>query len=54
MAPQHKSTAGKQQQRTSGLMGSPTDPSTCRLDRSCCFTQLSPERMSDRMAVGAV
>src|SRR5574341_1212119 len=37
----------------SGLMGSPTLPSTRRDDRLCFVTQLSPSFMSARMAVGA-
>ena len=35
-------------------MGSPTDPSTRREERSAWRTQSSPERMRERMAVGAV
>ena len=38
----------------SGLMGSPTDPSTRRLDRSNWFGISSPHFMQVRMAVGAV
>src|SRR5262245_4221748 len=38
----------------SGLIGSPTVPSTRRLDRSCPFGHSSPHLMNARMAVGAV
>ena len=38
----------------SGLMGSPTVPSTLRLLREARLTGPSPSRMSARMAVGAV
>ena len=38
----------------SGLMGSPTDPSTRRLDRSNLSGISSPHFMQVRMAVGAV
>jgi hypothetical protein len=37
----------------SGLIGSPTEPSTRSEDRSNCFTCSSPRRRSSRMAVGA-
>ena len=39
---------------TSGLIGSPTDPSSLRLARLRLRTGSSPSRMSARMAVGAV
>ncbi len=42
------------QRHASGLMGSPTEPRMRSEERSCCLTQSSPERMSERMAVGAV
>src|SRR5512136_2123275 len=38
----------------SGLMGSPTLPSTLREDRSWLVTHFSPSFISARMAVGAV
>ena len=38
----------------SGLMGSPTVPSTRRLDRSCLAGSWAPHFMKVRMAVGAV
>ncbi len=38
----------------SGLIGSPTDPSNRRLDRSCFAGYWSPHFMKERMAVGAV
>src|ERR1700734_2894558 len=37
-----------------GLIGSPTEPSSRRLDRSCFFTQESPHFINVRIAVGAV
>ena len=37
----------------SGLMGSPTDPSSRRLDRSCLAGSSAPHFMKVRMAVGA-
>src|SRR5207248_10350314 len=37
----------------SGLIGSPTDPRRRREERSCFFTQLSPQRTKARIAVGA-
>ena len=40
--------------QASGLIGSPTDPSSRRLDRSQRFGYASPQRMKVRMAVGAV
>jgi len=36
----------------SGLIGSPTDPSSRRLWRDQAFTGASPSRMSERIAVG--
>ncbi len=38
----------------SGLIGSPTEPSSRRLLRFAFFTGSSPAPMSERMAVGAV
>src|SRR3990170_7819741 len=38
----------------SGFMGSPTEPRTRRLVRSCFSTQPAPHLMSALMAVGAV
>ena len=38
----------------SGLMGSPTEPSSRRLDRSCLARCSSPHFMSVRIVVGAV
>ena len=38
----------------SGLMGSPTVPSSCRLERSCLAGCASPHFMKARIAVGAV
>ena len=38
----------------SGLMGSPTDPSSRSRERSCFATWWSPHFMNARMAVGAV
>src|SRR5205085_8772484 len=38
----------------SGLIGSPTDPRSRKEERSCFFTQLSPQRTNARIAVGAV
>ena len=38
----------------SGLIGSPTDPSSRRLDRSCLPGSSMPHFMNVRMAVGAV
>ena len=38
----------------SGLIGSPTDPSTRRLERSHVSGCSVPQRMKARMAVGAV
>src|SRR5262249_27374482 len=35
----------------SGLIGSPTDPRSRKEERSCFFTQLSPQRMNARIAV---
>src|SRR4051794_4339797 len=40
--------------QASGLIGSPTDPSSRRLDRSRPFGHWSPHLMNARMAVGAV
>ncbi len=37
-----------------GLMGSPTVPSSLRLDLSWALTHSSPHCMSERMSVGAV
>ncbi len=42
------------QTHASGLMGSPTEPSTRRLDRSYASGISRPAFMNDRMAVGAV
>ena len=38
----------------SGLIGSPTEPSRRRLDRSCLAGSAAPHFMNVRMAVGAV
>src|SRR6266480_3144609 len=38
----------------SGLIGSPTVPSSRKLERSCLRGQCSPHLMKARMAVGAV
>ena len=40
--------------QASGLIGSPTEPSSRRLERSCFSTNFSPSRISARIAVGAV
>ena len=37
-----------------GLIGSPTEPSRRRLDRSCLFGSSAPQLMQARIAVGAV
>ncbi len=42
------------QSQASGLMGSPTVPSSRSDDMSCLFGHSSPVRMKARMAVGAV
>ncbi len=42
------------QTHASGLIGSPTDPSSRRLERSQRLGNSSPQRMKVRMAVGAV
>ena len=39
---------------TSGLIGSPTEPSSLRLDRLRLLIGSSPCRINARMAVGAV
>ena len=36
-----------------GLIGSPTEPSSRRLDRSCSFGHCAPHLMHARIAVGA-
>ena len=38
----------------SGLIGSPTEPSSRRLDRSCLAGRSSPHFMNVRIVVGAV
>ena len=58
----HVSTIGQRlppitlwyQIHASGLIGSPTLPSSRRLERSCAFGCSSPRRMKLRIAVGAV
>ncbi len=40
--------------QASGLIGSPTEPSTRSEERSCGASQSSPHLMKERMAVGAV
>ena len=40
--------------QASGLMGSPTDPSRRKLERSCPAGNSSPHFMNVRMVVGAV
>src|SRR5258708_36422720 len=58
----HVSTTGQRsspitsryQTHASGLIGSPTEPSTRRLVRSCLAGYSLPQRMKVRMAVGAV
>src|ERR1051325_7369197 len=40
--------------QASGLIGSPTEPSSRSDDKSCFFTHWSPHRMNARIAVGAV
>ncbi len=58
----HVSTTGQRprpmtfqyQTHASGLMGSPTLPSSRRLERSHRFGNWSPHRMKVRIAVGAV
>src|SRR5262245_34683747 len=40
--------------QASGLIGSPTDPSSRSDERSCLFSHWSPQRMNARIAVGAV
>ena len=42
------------QTQASGLMGSPTDPSTRSEERSCFSGSSTPHFMNVRMAVGAV
>ena len=42
------------QVQASGLIGSPTLPSRRSDDRSCLLGHSSPQRMNERMAVGAV
>ena len=42
------------QTQASGLIGSPTVPSSRRLERSQRLGNCSPQRMNVRMAVGAV
>src|ERR1035437_2355457 len=44
----------KYQRHASGLIGSPTDPSSRNDDRSRRFGHASPNRIRPRMAVGAV
>src|SRR5450759_389176 len=44
----------KYQRHASGLIGSPTDPSSRNDDRSRRFGQASPNRIKPRIAVGAV
>ena len=58
----HVSTTGQRsppmnlwyQIHASGLMGSPTVPSSRSDDRSCCAGKSVPHFMKARMAVGAV
>ena len=58
----HVSTTGQRsppmyfqyQTHASGLMGSPTDPSSRSDERSCFSGNSVPHRMNARMAVGAV
>src|SRR6266567_2145019 len=58
----HVSTTGQRpppitfqyQTQASGLMGSPTEPRSLKLDRSQRPGYWSPQRMKVRMAVGAV
>ena len=40
--------------QASGLIGSPTEPSSRRLERSCLSGSSAPHFMNVRMAVGAV
>src|SRR2546423_1635364 len=40
--------------QASGLIGSPTEPSNRNDDKSCFFSQWSPQRINARIAVGAV
>ena len=47
-------TTSKYHFHASGLMGSPTVPSTRSVERSCFFTGSSPCAASARIAVGAV
>ena len=54
MAQRPLPTTAWYQRHASGLMGSPTDPSTRSELRSCFSTGAAPKRMSARMAVGAV
>src|SRR5262245_22165786 len=42
------------QTQASGLIGSPTEPRSRSEDRSCFFGYSTPQRMKDRIAVGAV
>ena len=42
------------QTHASGLIGSPTEPSSRRVERSQRFGYSSPQRMKVRIAVGAV
>ena len=58
----HVSTMGQRrspttswyQRHASGLIGSPTLPKMRSDERSCAATNVSPARMSERIAVGAV
>jgi hypothetical protein len=42
------------QTQASGLIGSPTEPSSRSFDRSCFSAYSAPYFMCERMAVGAV
>src|SRR5882724_6534638 len=47
-------TCVRYQTHASGLIGSPTEPRSLSDDRSCLSGHSIPQRMKDRMAVGAV
>lgn len=47
-------TTSRYQRQASGLIGSPTEPSSRRLDRSCASGIARPHFMKVRISVGAV
>jgi hypothetical protein len=54
MAQRSSPTTSWYQRQASGLIGSPTVPSTRRLCGRACDPSSSPSRISARIAVGAV